>query len=107
MRCPQWFWASLIGGAAGWLLEPNGATRRLPDGRVWLRGEWWSLGQIVLVLIFRYVINVVAALDPALHVDLTWHLSTLFFSTALSGLFLGRAAARLRVYLAAAPTKIG
>src|SRR5689334_3679936 len=31
------------GGAAGWLMEREGATRRLPDGRLWLRGEWGSL----------------------------------------------------------------
>ena len=41
-----------VGGTAGWLLEPQDATRRLADGRVWLRGEWWSLVQIVVVLAF-------------------------------------------------------
>ena len=78
---------------------------RLPDGRLWLRGEWLSLAQIVLVLIFRYVINVVAAMDPVLNANPTWHFSSLLISAALSGLFLGRTAARLRVYFAAAPAK--
>ena len=37
----------VVGGVSGWLLERDGATRRLPDGRMWLRGEWWSFAQIV------------------------------------------------------------
>lgn len=92
----------LVGSAAGWQLERKGATRRLPDGKVWLRGDWWSFTLIVLVLAFRYVINVVAAVAPALNADPTWHFSSLLISAALSGLFLGRTAARLRVYLATA-----
>lgn len=95
----------VIGSTAGWQLERDGATRRLPDGRLWLRGEWWSFVQLVLVLIFRYVTNVVAAMNPALHADLTWHFSTLFVSAALSALFLGRTSARLRVYLRPHPAK--
>ena len=67
---------------------------------MWLRGDWLSFTLIVLVLVFRYVINVVAALAPALNADPTWHFSSLFISAALSGLFLGRTGARLRVYLA-------
>ncbi len=93
----------VLGSTAGWQLERDGATRRLPDGRIWVRGEWWSFAAIVLVLIFRYATSVAQALDPALNADPTWHLGTLFISTALSGLFLGRTAARLRVYFAAAP----
>lgn len=100
---PAMLLGSAIGGMGGWLLQPDGATRRLPDGRLLLQGEWWSFGQILFLLIFRYVINVVAALDPALHADVAWHLSTFFISAALSGLFIGRAAARLRVYFVAAP----
>jgi hypothetical protein len=92
----------VIGGAAGWRLEPNGATRRLPGNKLWLRGEWWSLAQIVLVLILRYATNVVPAVNPALNADPTWRLSTLFIGAALSALFLGRTAARLKVYLLAA-----
>lgn len=88
------------GSAAGWRLEPAGATRRLPDGSLRLHGEWWSFAQLVLVLVFRYVTNVVAAIDPVLNTDPAWHLGTLFASAALSGLFLGRTAARLRVYFA-------
>jgi hypothetical protein len=87
-----------IGSVAGWLLERDGATRRLPDGKLWLRGEWWSFAQIGLVLVFRYVTSVASAMDPVLNADSTWHLSTVFISTALSAVFLGRTAARLRVY---------
>lgn len=32
----------VIGSAAGWQLEPDGAASRLPNGTIWLRGEWWS-----------------------------------------------------------------
>jgi hypothetical protein len=94
----------VAGSAAGWQLEPQGASRRLADGRLWLRGEWRSFTQIVLVEIFRYVTSVVAAMDPALNADPTWHFTTLFISAALSGVFLGRTAARLRLYVAAAAT---
>lgn len=90
----------VVGGYAGLRLERGGATLRLPDGTLRLRGEWWSFAQIVLVLAFRYATNVSAAVDPALNADPAWQLSTLFVSTALSGLFLGRTAARLRVYFA-------
>jgi hypothetical protein len=87
-----------IGGAAAWRLERPDATRRLPDGSIWLRGEWWSLVQIVLVLVFRYATSIVSAMAPALNADMTWHLGTVFTSALLSALFLGRTAARLRVY---------
>jgi hypothetical protein len=97
---PAMLFGLVIGGTAGWLLEREDATRRLPDGALWLRGEWWSFAQIALVLVFRYVTSVAAAMAPALNADLTWHLSTLFISAALSALFLGRTAARLRVYFA-------
>jgi hypothetical protein len=93
----------VIGSTAGWQLERDDATRRLPDGGLWLRGEWWSFAQLVLVLIFRYVTNVVTAMNPVLNADLTWHFGTLFVSAALSALFLGRASARLRVYLRPRP----
>lgn len=93
-----------IGGPAGWYLERSGATRRLPDGTLWLRGEWWTFAQIVVVLVFRYATNVVAAMHPALNADLTWHAGTLFISAVLSALFLGRTAARLRGYFAGATT---
>lgn len=91
----------VIGGPAGWQFERTGATRRLPDGTLWLRGEWWSFAQIALVLVFRYVTSVVAAMNPVLNANPIWHLGTLFISAALSAVFLGRTAARLRVYLAA------
>lgn len=88
----------VIGGTAGWQLEREGATRRLPDGRLWLRGEWRSFGQLVLILIFRYVINVVQAMNPVLNADPIWHFGTILVSAALSASFLGRTVARLRVY---------
>lgn len=93
----------VLGGTAGWRLERDGATRRLPDGRIWLRGEWWSFSQLMLVLVFRYATSVAAALNPTLYTDLTWHLTTGFISATLSALFLGRTAARLRVVLSTAP----
>lgn len=89
----------VIGGAAGWCLEPRDASRRQAGGRIWLRGEWWTFAQIVLVLIFRYAANVMPVLDPALHANPVWNLGTLAISTTLSASFLGRTAARLRVYL--------
>jgi hypothetical protein len=86
----------VAGTAAGWPLERRGATRRLPDGRLWLRGEWLSFAQIVIVLVFRYVTGVASAMTPALDANPAWHLGTLLVSATLSGLFLGRTAARLR-----------
>lgn len=91
----------VVGGAIGWQLEREGATRRLANGRLWLRGEWWSFTQIAVVLIFRYVTNVVAVMEPTLNTDPTWHAGTLFVSSALSALLLGRTAARLAVYFRA------
>jgi hypothetical protein len=92
----------VIGGAAGWRLERDGATRRLADGRLWVRGEWWSFAQLVLVLIFRYVTSVASAMNPALNANPSWRWSALAIAAALSALFIGRAAARLRVYNSAA-----
>lgn len=91
-----------IGGTCGWLLESDGGTRRLADGRIWLRGEWWSFVQIVAVLIFRYAANVIPIFAPALNAHPIWHMSSLFLFAALPALFLGRTAARLRVYFARA-----
>lgn len=93
----------LIGGVSGWLMEREGATRRLPDGRLWLRGEWTSLVQIVAVFIWRYASTVLAATHPALAADNTWHLVVAFVTSALAALFLGRTAARLRVYFTSTP----
>jgi hypothetical protein len=87
-----------LGGFSGWHLERPGATRRMPDGRVWLRGEWWSFSLLLLILVYRYATSVIAGFNPALHSNLTWLLGTVFISTSLSALFLGRTAARLRVY---------
>lgn len=90
-----------IGSALGWQLEREGATSRLADGRVQLRGEWSSFSLLLFVLVFRYATIVAGVMNPVLAADQAWHLGTLGLSAALSGLFLGRTAARLRVYLMA------
>jgi len=88
----------VVGSTIGWQFERDGATRRLADGKIWLRGEWLSFAQIVVVLVFRYTINVVPFAAPTLNANPIWHMSSLFVSAALSALFLGRTAARLKVY---------
>ena len=93
----------VVGGVSGWLLERDGATRRLPDGRMWLRGEWWSFAQIVLILGFHYATAVIAAVNPAMAADPVFHLGTTFVSSLLSAMILGRTLARLRVYYTAVP----
>ena len=90
----------VVGGAVGWQVEGRGATRRLADGKIWLRGEWLTFVQIVAVLVFRYATNVVSAINPVLNANSIWHLSALLLSALLSALFLGRTTARLRVYFA-------
>jgi hypothetical protein len=90
----------VIGGAVGWHFERRSDTRRLPDGKVWLRGEWLTFTLLVLIMVFRYVINVVPVLDPVLNADASWHFGTLSISAALSSLFLGRTAARLQAFFA-------
>ena len=91
------------GSATGWLLEREGDTRHLASGLVWLRRDWWSFAQLVMVLTFRYATTAAGAMDPALNADPVWHLTTLAISAGLSGLLLGRAGARLRVYHRSAP----
>lgn len=93
----------VIGGVAGWLLERDGATVRLAGGKVRLRGEWWSLLQIAVILAFRYTTAVTAAINPTLAHDSTWQLATTGISALLTALFIGRAAARLRVYFTSVP----
>ena len=91
------FSATLLGLAAGtvagWLVEGRRASRRLLGGKVWLRGEWMTLVQIVAVLIARYVTNVVSATNPILSANPLWHLGAVFVCSLLSGVFLGRAVA--------------
>jgi hypothetical protein len=93
----------VIGGTAGWLMERDGATRRLADGRLWLRGEWWSLVQVVLIVAFRYATGVLAAVNPAFLADPTVHGVVTFVSSLLAALVIARTAARLRVYFTTAP----
>lgn len=90
--------AIAIGSIIGWRLERDGATTRQPDGRIWLRGEWLSFFQLLLVLLLRYSMNVVAFVSPALASHPNWHYGTMSIAVGLSAIFLGRTAARLRVY---------
>lgn len=90
----------VLGSGLGWSLEPRDATRRLPGGRLWQRGEWLTLVQIALTLSVRYVTNVVAAMAPVLGANPIWHLGSFLVTALLSGVFLGRVAAKLRIYLA-------
>jgi hypothetical protein len=92
-----------IGGVIGWLMERDGATRRLPDGQALLRGEWWSLLQVGAIVLFKYVTTVMAVMNPALGGDSVWHMGTAFISAILSAMLIGRVAARLRVYFTSAP----
>jgi hypothetical protein len=87
-----------IGGAAGWWLEPVDSARRTPGGMVALRGEWWTLAQIVLVLLARYAISVLSVTHPMLSADAAWRVLTLLATTALSGVLLGRIAMKVRAY---------
>jgi hypothetical protein len=89
----------VVGGVSGWLLEREGATRRLPDGRLWLKGEWGSFLQIVAILAVRYTSAVLAATAPALSADPVFHAATLLVSSLLSAMILGRTLARLRTYV--------
>lgn len=93
----------IAGGTGGWLLVRDGSARRLDGNRLWLRGDWWTFLQIVFILGFRYATTVVGIVNPALAVDPIWHTVTLIISSALTGLFLGRLAARLRVFFTSAP----
>ncbi len=90
-----------VGVVGGFLLEREGATRRLPDGRVWLRGEWASMLQVLVVFAVRYASAVVAAVNPDLAASPSWHLGTAFVSAGLAALFVARTTARLRAYYAA------
>src|SRR5690606_4127459 len=92
------------GGAMGWPLERPDASRRMPGGQLWLRGEWLSLIQIVLVLVARYASNAVGAMDPMLNADPVWHFGSLLVCSLLSGLFLGRTLRRLRVWFGTPPS---
>jgi len=80
-----------VGGVSGWLLERDGATRRLPNGQVWLRGEWWSFVQILLIFGFRYSLAVVGAINPTFVADPTVHLVAMFVSSLLSAMVLAKA----------------
>lgn len=91
----------VIGGTTGWLLERDGATRRLPDGKVWLRGEWLPMVQVLAIFLFRYSTTVIGIVNPALGADLAYHLVTTLVSSLLSSMMLGRTLARLRVYFTA------
>lgn len=99
--------AILVGSAAGattgWLLERDGATRRLAGGRLWLRGEWGSFVQILVIFVFRYSTTVIGIVNPPLGGNLAYHLVTALVSSLLSGMFLGRTVARLVTYFRSQP----
>lgn len=92
-----------VGGTVGWLLERDGATKRLPDGRLWLRGEWSSFVQVLAIFVFRYTATVIGIVNPVLGGSLAYHLVTALISSLLSAMFLGRTAARLAVYFRSQP----
>lgn len=56
--------------------------------------------QIALTLVVRYVTNVVVAMAPVLGANPIWHIGSFLVKAMLSGVFLGRVAAKLRIYLA-------
>ena len=93
----------MIGGVCGWLLERDGATRRLANGQIWLRGEWLSLVQVVAIFVFRYATSVAVALNPGLADNAAYHLGMALVSSLLSAMILGRTLARLRVYRQSVP----
>jgi len=92
---------AMLGSVLGLLLERDDSLRRLPDGRVLLRGEWSSVVQLVVVLVVRYAIAIVSGMSPIINGDPTWHSGSLLVSTALSAIFLGRTARKLRTYAGA------
>jgi len=100
LALPAMLVALAVGGTFGWLLEREGATRRLPDGKLWLRGEWWSLAQVLAIFGFRYATIVAGTVNPTLGADPVWQVATTLVSSTLSAMVLGRTLARLRVYLA-------
>lgn len=93
----------VAGGTLGWLLVREGSARRVKGNKLWLRGDWWSFIQIVFILGFRYATTVAGIINPAFAADPVWHPLTLLVSSALTGLFLGRLGARLRVFFTSAP----
>jgi hypothetical protein len=93
----------VAGGTGGWLLVREGAARRLEGNKLWLRGDIWTFVQIVFILVFRYATTVAGILNPAFATDPVWHPLTLLISSALTGLFLGRLAGRLKVFFTTSP----
>ena len=87
-----------VGGAVGWLLEREGATKRLENGRLWLRGEWLTFAQVLTVFAVRYTTTVIGVVNPMLSASFVYHLAIALILSLLSALFLGRTAARLSTY---------
>lgn len=88
---------------AGWFRDGKGATRRLADGRVWIRGDVLAPVQMLAVFAVHYVINAAAALDPALVAGARFQMTAAALTGFLAALFIGRSAARLRHWWRAAP----
>ncbi|MGR6432831.1 DUF6622 family protein [Rhizobium sp. PAMB 3174] len=46
-------------------IKPARQTRRLPNGKLLLQGEWLSLGLLLVIFAVNYVDGVLTAIDPA------------------------------------------
>ena len=103
MTLPAILLGFAAGGTVGWLMEREGATVRLADNRVWLRGEWWSLVQVLVIFAVHYATAVIGAVNPALAGEPLWQIATSLVSSLLSAMVVGRMLARLWVYFRSAP----
>jgi hypothetical protein len=45
-------------------IKPARQTRRLPNGKLLLQGEWLSLGLLLVIFAVNYVDGVLTAIDP-------------------------------------------
>ncbi|MGB6117910.1 MAG: DUF6622 family protein [Mesorhizobium sp.] len=87
-----------IGGVGGWLMEREGATRRMPDGRIWVRGEWTSLVLVLAIFSFRYTAGVLSATSPEIANGTSWQILTALASGFFAALFIARTTARLNTW---------
>lgn len=46
-------------------IKPARQTRRLPNGKLLLQGEWLSLGLLLVIFAANYIDGVLTAIDPA------------------------------------------
>ncbi len=94
------------GGFVGWLREGNGSTRRLADGRIWLRGDWTAPILNAAVFAVHYVTSATAIIDPALAADSIFQITAAGLSSFFAALFIGRSAARLQRWRSQAPAHL-